>query len=159
MPVIQSLHDNLTKQVEVYRELKELADHKQKALVANNLQELEAVTVREEQLLVDASRLEKERLLWADQMSEMVGKSAEEITLTELAVKYPQLKDVNQELKTVVTGLMDVHEVNTQLLKQALGILDFTVNLLTYREGTTYGKPGQNEKAETHLIRLIDRSI
>lgn len=159
MPVIQSLHDNLTKQVEVYRELKECADLKQKALMANNLQELEAVTAREEQLLTGAAHLEKERLLWADQMSQMMGKSAEELTLAELAVKYPELKDVSQELKTVVTGLMDAHEVNTQLLKQALNILDFTVNLLTYREGTTYGKPGQNEKSENNIMRLIDRSV
>lgn len=159
MPVIQLLQDNLMKQVEVYHELKELADLKQKALVTNKLREIEAVTVREEQLLLAASHLEKERLLWVDQMSQIVGRPADELTLSKLTQRYPELKDVKQALETAVTGLMEAHELNTQLLKQAMNIVDFTVKLLTYREGTTYGKPGQSEKAESHIIRLVDRSI
>lgn len=159
MPVIQPLHDNLTKQVEVYRQLKELADHKQNALVANNLQELEAVTVREEQLLMEASHLEKERLLWADQMSQMTGKLAEELTLAELAVRYPELKDVKEELETVVTGLMDVNELNTQLLKQAMNIVNFTVGMLTHQEKNTYQRTGMQDNQGSSTLRILDQKI
>jgi len=159
VPVIQSLHDNLTKQVEVYRELKECADLKQKALMANNLQELEAVTAREEQLLTGAAHLEKERLLWADQMSQMMGKSAEELTLAELAVKYPELNEVKQELETVVIELLDVHELNTQLLQQAMNVVNFTVEMLTHQDKNTYQKPGQQENKGSDTLRFLDRRI
>lgn len=159
MPVIKNLQNNLKKQVGVYNELKELADLKQKALVANHLQELEAVTVREEQLLMEASRLDKERLLWADQVAKAMGKAAEELTLSELVVKYPELQSVNQELENVVTDLKDVHELNTQLLQQAMKIVNFTVGMLTHKEATTYGKPGQKENPGSSTLRIVDRSI
>lgn len=159
MPVIQPLHDNLTKQVVVYRQLKELADLKQKALVANNLQELEAVTVREEQLLLEASHLEKERLLWADEMSQMTGKSAEELTLTELAEKYPQLTDVKEDLETVVKSLVDVHELNAQLLKQAMSIVNFTMGMLTQQDKNIYQKPGIKENPKSSTLQILDQKI
>lgn len=159
MPVIQLLHDNLTKQVEVYRELKELADLKQKAIMNQNLQELEAVIVREEQLILEVSHLEKERLLWGDQMSQIWGGSGEELTLSILTVRYPELNDVKQELETVVTGLMDVHELNTQLLQQAMNIVNFTVEMLTHQDKNIYQKPGKKENQGSSTLRILDHRI
>lgn len=153
MPVIQPLKDNLSKQIEVYRGLKELADHMQDALVANNLQELEAVTVREEQLMMESSRLEKERLLWSDQMSQMTGKAAEELTLAELAVRYPELQNVKEELEIIIGDLMNVNELNTRLLEQAMSIVNFTVGMLTYQDKNTYRKPGiKNNQGSTGIL-------
>lgn len=159
MPVIKPLKDNLEKQVQIYSELKKLADIKQKALVTNNLQELEAVTVREEQLLIEAAHVEKERLLWVDQMTEKEGKSADELTLSELADRYPELEDVKRNLENIVTDLMEVHELNTQLLKQAMSIVNFTLDMLTHQDKNTYQRPGKNENAESKTLRLLDRKI
>lgn len=159
MSVIKPLKDNLEKQVQIYSELKKLADIKQKALVANNLQELEAVTVREEQLLLEAAYVEKERLLWVDQMTKNEGKPADELTLSELADRYPELKDVKQNLENVVTELMEIHELNTQLLKQAMSIVNFTLGMLTHQDKNTYQKPGKNENIESKTLRLLDRKI
>lgn len=159
MPVIKPLKDNLEKQVQIYSELKNLADIKQKALVTNNLQELEAVTVREEQLLLEAAHVEKERLLWIDQMTQKEGKPADELTLSELADRYPELNDVKGKLETVVTGLMEVHELNTQLLKQAMNIVNFTLGLLTHQDKNTYQKPGKNGNTESKTLRFLDKKI
>lgn len=159
MPEIQQLNDNLKTQVRIYNELKQLAELKQQALVKNNLHELEAVTVREEQLLMEASHLEKERLLWSDQMSQRMEKSAEELTLSELALKYPELNEVKQELEAVVVGLKSVHELNTQLLKQAMNIVNFTVGMLTQHEKNTYQKPGQRENQGSSTLRFLDQKI
>lgn len=157
--VIQPLQENLIRQVEVYRGLKECADHKQKALVINNLQEIEAVTVREEQLIIAASRLEKERLLFADQISQMLGKPAGKMTLSELAVSYPELESVKEELETVVSELIDVHELNTQLLEQAMKIVNFTVGMLTHQDKNSYQKPGQKENKGSDTLRFLDHRI
>lgn len=157
MPVIKPLKDNLEKQVQIYCELKNLADIKQKALVANNLQELEAVTVREEQLLLEAAHVEKERLLWIDQMTQKEGKPADELTLSELADRYPEFQDVKRDLETVVTDLQGVNNLNTQLLKQAMNVVNFTVGMLTHQDKNIYQKPGQKENQRSGALRILDR--
>ncbi|NMA68968.1 MAG: flagellar protein FlgN, partial [Desulfitobacterium sp.] len=81
MPEIKKLHDNLKRQVLLYQELKNYAQRKQQALVENNLQGIEAITVREEQLIMEAASLERERLVWAEQIAQRLGKAPEEIIL------------------------------------------------------------------------------
>lgn len=160
MPEIQHLNDNLKKQARIYGELKQLGEHKQQALVKNNLHELEAVTVREEQLLMEAARLEKERLLWAEQIAEHLGKSPENITLAELAERYPQLKEVKSDLENVITNLKEVHELNTQLLNQAIKVVDITLGVLTAQPGgNLYNRPGKKESEQKSTVRFLDKSI
>jgi flagellar biosynthesis/type III secretory pathway chaperone len=160
VPEIKHLNENLKSQARLYNELKELAEFKQQALVKNNLQELEAVTIREEQLLLEGARLEKERLLWAEQIAQIMGKPAEKITLTELAVRYPELQEVKVDLEKVLTGLKDVHEVNTQLLNQAIKIVDITLGMLTTNpSGNIYSRPGKKESDSNRRIRFLDKSI
>ena len=160
MPEIQQLNDNLKTQARIYGELKQLAEIKQQALVKNNLHELEAVTVREEQLLLEAARLEKERQMWAEQIAQHMGKSPENITLVELAERYPQLKEVKTDLENVITNLKEVHELNTQLLKQAIKIVDITLGVLTAQpSGNLYNRPGKKESEPKNTVRFLDRSI
>ena len=160
MPEIQQLNDNLKTQARIYSELKQLAELKQQALVKNSLHELEAVTVREEQLLMEAARMEKERLLWAEQISVLMGKPPEKITLTELAERYPQLKEVKMDLERVLTNLKEVHELNSELLKQAIKVVDITLGVLTVQpSGNLYNRPGKKESEPTNSVRFLDKSI
>lgn len=160
MPEIQHLNDNLKSQARLYSELKQLAEVKQQALVKNNLHELEAVTVREEQLFMEAARLEKERLMWAEQIAREMGKSPESITLVELAERYPQLKEVKADLENVITNLKETHELNNQLLKQAIKVVDITLGVLTAQpSGNLYNRPGKKESESTNSIRFLDKSI
>lgn len=161
MPEIQQqLNENLKSQARIYGDLKHLAELKQQALVKNNIHEIEAVTVREEQLLLEAARLEKERLLWAEQIAQRMGKPADKITLTELAQRYPELQDVKVELENVITNLKEVHELNTQLLKQAIKVVDITLGMLTTQPNqTVYHRPGKKESEPTQVIRFLDKNI
>jgi flagellar biosynthesis/type III secretory pathway chaperone len=160
VPEIQHLNDNLKSQARIYSELKQLAESKQQALVKNNLRELEAVTVREEQLLMEAARLEKERLLWAEQIAQTMGKPPEKITLSELAERYPQLQGVKAELENVITNLKEVHELNTELLQQAVKVVNVTFGMLTTPQtGTMYNRPGHKEKDIPQRVRFLDKSI
>jgi flagellar biosynthesis/type III secretory pathway chaperone len=160
VPEIQHLNENLKIQARLYSELKQLAEVKQQALVKNNLHELEAVTVREEQLLLEAARLEKERLMWAEQIAQEMGKSPENITLVELAERYPQLKEVKADLENVITNLKEAHELNNQLLKQAIKVVDITLGVLTAQpSGNLYNRPGKKESEPTNSVRFLDKSI
>lgn len=160
MPEIQQLNDNLKTQARIYSDLKHLAELKQQALVKNNLHELEAVTVREEQLLMEAAQMEKERLLWAEHIALLMGKPAEKITLTELAERYPQLREVKADLESVITNLKEVHELNSELLKQAIKVVDITLGVLTTQpSGNLYNRPGKKESETRNSLRFLDKSI
>ena len=154
--VHQNLNDNLKRQVTLYKELNDLEREKQKALISNNLQEIELITARQEPLLLGASRLEKERLLWAKQIGRELGKAPEVLTLAELAEHFPVLEGVRQDLDRVVGQLQEIHAINTQLLQQAMKIVDYTVGLLTHQTSNTYSHPGQKEKEENKKRHLMD---
>lgn len=160
MPEIKQLNENLKRQATLYSELRKFAEHKQQALVKNDLHEIEAITVREEQLLLEASRLEKERLLWAEQISLLLGKAPENITLSELAERFPELLEVRIELENVLKNLKEVNELNTQLLKQAIKIVDLTLGMIAAQpQGTVYGRPGGKENEQKNNVHFLDRSI
>ncbi len=156
--VLQNLNENLKRQVTLYEELNDLEREKQKALIKNNLQEIELITARQEPLLLGASRLEKERLLWAEHIGRDLGKAPEDLTLAELAEHFPVLEGVRLDLDRVVGQLQEIHEINAQLLQQAMKVVDFTVGMLTQQEKNTYTHPKHKEHEGTKL-HLLDRRI
>lgn len=157
--VLQNLNDNLKKQVSLYGKLLSIEERKQKALLANNLQEIDKTTGLEEQLLLEASNLEKERIQWAEHIGNDLGKAPEDLTLEDLAEHYPVLRDVRLELEQVVGSLKDIHELNTQLLQQAMRFVDFTLGMLTHQDKNTYTHPARKETIGNGNLHLLDRRI
>ena len=157
--VLQKFNENLIQQVTLYQELNALEQEKQKALIKNNLQEIELITTRQETLLLGASRLEKERLQWAEHIGRDLGKTPEDLTLAELAEHFPVLEEVRLELDKVVGQLQEIHEINTQLLQQGIKVVEFTVGMLTHEEKNTYTHPKHNENEGKRNLHLLDRRI
>ena len=157
--VLQNLNKNLIQQVILYEKLNELEREKQKALIKNNLQEIELITARQEPLLLGAGRLEKERLLWAEHIGRDLGKVPEDLTLAELAGHFPVLEGVRLDLDRVVGQLQEIHEINSQLLQQGMKVIEFTVGMLTHQEKNIYSRPTQNENEGNRNLHLLDRRI
>ena len=157
--VLQKLNENLKQQIELYEILNDLEREKQKALIKNNLQEIELFTARQEPLLLGASRLEKERLLWAEHIGSDFGKAPEDLTLAELAEHFPILEGVRLDLDRVVGQLQEIHEINTQLLQQAMKVVEFTVGMLTHQEKNTYTQIRHKENEGNGKLHLLDRRI
>ncbi|HEY8908989.1 MAG TPA: flagellar protein FlgN [Desulfosporosinus sp.] len=155
--VLQNLNENLKQQVTLYEEFNAQERDKQKALLQNNLQEIEEISVREEHLMYEASRLEKERLLWAEQIGRDLGKTPEDLTLAELAEHFPVLEGVRHDLDRVVGRLQEIHEINAQLLQQAMKVVEFTVGMFTHQERNTYTHPSRKENEGNVKLHLIDR--
>ena len=155
--VLQNLNENLKRQVTLYEELNDLEREKQKALIKNNLQQIELITTRQEPLLLGASRLEKERLLWAEHIGRDLGKAPEDLTLVELAEHFPVLEGVRLNLDRVVGQLQEIHAINTQLLQQAMRVVEFTVGMMTHQEKNTYTHPSRKEKDGNGTLHLLDR--
>lgn len=157
--VLQNLNENLKQQVKLYEEFHKQEKAKQKALLENNLSEIEAITAREEKLLLEASCLEKERHLWAEHIGRDFGKAPEDLTLTELAEHFPVLEEVSRKLDQVVGSLQEIHDINAQLLQQAMKIVEFTVGMLTHQEKNTYEHPSRKENEGNVNLHLLDRRI
>ena len=153
---LQNLNENLKEQVEIYHETLNLEELKQKALIKNNLPEIESITAQEESLIIKVNRLEKQRLLWAEQIGRELGRVPEDLTLAELVENFPVLEDVRLDLDRVVERLQEIHTINSQLLEQAMKIVDYTVGLLTHQESNTYAVPGQRENEEKKKRQLMD---
>ena len=87
--VLQNLADNLMRQVVLLEEFIHQEKDKQKALIKNNLPQIDAITAQEERLILQANGLEKERLLWTAAIGREHGKTAEDLTLAKLAEYFP----------------------------------------------------------------------
>lgn len=145
---LRNLNENLKEQVEIYHETLNLEEFKQKALIKNDLQEIESITAQEEAMIIKVNRLEKQRLLWAEQIGLELGRVPEDLTLAELVEHFPVLEEVRLDLDRVVERLQEIHTINSQLLQQAMKIVDYTVGLLTHQESNTYTAPSKRENEE-----------
>ncbi|HHV63600.1 MAG TPA: flagellar protein FlgN [Peptococcaceae bacterium] len=153
-----NFQDNLKRLTACYRKLVGLEELKQQALVNNKISEIEVITAQEEKILFEVSRLEEERLHWADFFGQEIGKKAEEITLADLEEKYPELHTVREELEEEISCLKKWHETNTKLLENAVNLVNFTLQALTGDRQTTYTNPA-NKKEKAKTFNLIDKSI
>lgn len=156
---LRNLNNNLQLQVKLYEELHNLECKKQKALMQNNLQEIELLSACQEPLLLEAASLEKARSLWVEHIARNLGKSAAELTLAELARHFPVLEKARVDLGFVVGRLQAVHGINTQLLKQAMRIVEYTLGLLTHQVGSTYTHPNRQEIEDNQKKQLLDWRI
>lgn len=156
---VENLKVNLKQQVELYKELFSLEERKQKALIANNLQEIDTTTDLEEKIMRQAGLMEQERLQWAASIGRDLGKTPEDLTLAELADRFPALAEVRSDLDLVVGRLQKIHVINAQLLEQAMKIVKFTVGMLTQQEKNTYTHPDRKENESNRKLHLLDWRI
>jgi hypothetical protein len=159
--ILVKLGNNLKRQTTCYQKLTELEKAKQQALVDNNISKIEAITAQEEKILLEVSRLEEERLHWAEFFGQEIGKKAEDITLDDLEKVYPEMHAVRLDLEQEINRLKDLHETNTKLLENAVNLVNFTLQALTSNRQATYTNPadkrGQKEQSKT--LNIIDKSI
>ncbi|MDR3289026.1 MAG: flagellar protein FlgN [Peptococcaceae bacterium] len=155
---IAELNTILSQQVRLYCELKSLSEKKKAALVKNDIQELAEIVILEEQLILSAGVLERERLVWAERFLLTAGQEESDLTLAELAEAYPELGDVHEELKSVVGELQLMHESNKLLLNQAIKIMNYTVNLFNQADESVYLRPGSKKRSAAKL-KLLDKQI
>lgn len=156
---LQNLNDNLREQTSLYNKLLSLEEKKKDALIKNNIQEIELITAQEEVFILHVNRLEKERLMWAEQIGRELGKPPEELTLAEIVDHYPLLSKVSLDLDQIVVKLKEVNEINSQLLQQAMKIVNFTFGMLTHQQDNTYTHPDRKAREGNGKRHLLDQSI
>ena len=100
--LMEELISTLSQEKELYLALLPIAEEKTKAIVANNLDELQEITSREQEAVSRISALERKRDEVINNMGIVLGRKPEELTLTELikvAEKQPKAQADLRELK------------------------------------------------------------
>lgn len=155
--LMEELISTLSQEKDVYLALLPIAEEKTKAIVANDLEELQKVTDREKEMVDRVNALERKRSEVINNMGIVLGRKPQELTLTELicvAEKQPRDKAVLTELKdalgTAVRKLEDINERNKVLIQHSLEMIEFNMNLIQSTrmvQGNNYTKSA----AETEI--------
>ena len=129
-----------------------LSEQKQKVLIAANSQELEQIVKQEDSLLVQISKLEKMRETIIQEILAAHSVQNTEISLEALKkIAKPdvreQLEVFSKELKQIMDQLGPLHTLNAELIQQALGFINYNVNVLSQiAVGPTYASGGQTDQ-------------
>ncbi|MBP2628683.1 MAG: FlgN protein [Firmicutes bacterium] len=139
----------LSKMLSIYQAILTLSKKKHDILVAAKPHELEIVTKQEELLIVQIGKLEDLRGKIMDEMMAAHGMKDGEVSLAELKKIAPpavveQIEYYGKEFGSIMTEMVPINKLNTELIKQALGFINYNINLLSQTAvGTTYAAKGQ----------------
>ena len=137
--IIESLEKNLQCTAQVFGKMLDLSKKKQDSIVRGCVRELEEIDRDEQKLLQFTNLLGQERGELQGAFHPLVGASAEQPTLRQIAegVEDPyatRLLDARKDLLSLATQLGETNRVNAMLVSQSL---DFANEVLA----RTVGKP------------------
>lgn len=158
------LLENMDLQSAIYEKLLALAQEKQPVLVKGNIAELERITRDEEILILQVGRLEEQRKALHQKLANHFTLSPEELTVSEL-VKRTNNKDSVAQLLVLLEktegklrDLEDVNKSNSQLIKNSLDFIEFSMNVLVNNDKAPgYGETDDEKKRVS--AKIFDRKI
>lgn len=135
--LMENLMDVLEKECVAYEELLGLSMQKTPVIVAGNLEELTRITDEEQLVVGRINRLEKERMQVMKDIANVMNKDVNQLKLVgliQMLESRPQesqrLSQIHDSLKAVTANMQRVNEQNKELLKNALEMVEFDMNLL-----------------------------
>ncbi len=158
--LMEEMISTLSQEKDLYLALLPIAEEKTKAIVANDLEDLQKITDKEQMTVDRVTALERKRAEVINNMGIVLGRKPEDLTLDELikvAEKQPKVQEELRELKDVlgksVRRLADLNERNRVLIQQSLEMIEFNMNLLQSTrmvQGNNYTKnAGESELGVT----------
>ena len=147
----------LRKIISLYQTVLALSQEKQQILVSAKSQELEKVTKQEEMLILEIGKLEDLRRKLVGELMAAHGIDGE-VVLSELKkVAAPdiavQLETFGENLRDIMKAITPINKLNTELINQALGFINYNINILSQTVvGPTYAPKGQANEQTTRTV-------
>ncbi|MBC8015447.1 MAG: flagellar protein FlgN [Sporomusaceae bacterium] len=154
----------LSKMLNIYQAILTLSQQKHDVLVAAKSHELETVTKQEEILILQVGKLEDLRGKLVSELMASHGITEGEVSFDQLRkIAAPavveQLEKFGREFHDIMEEMMPINKLNTELIKQALGFINYNINLLSQTvAGTTYEGKGKTQQ-ETPQRKLFDARV
>jgi flagellar biosynthesis/type III secretory pathway chaperone len=134
---MERLYELLDNLIQLHKALYTLAQQKKEVLIKGDVDELVAITRKEQQLVKGITAAETARQQVVQELSAekgfvlQEGRLAELIKLTTSAEEKQRLSSYREELIRLVTQLQQANELNQQLLNQSLSYVNTMLDLLT----------------------------
>lgn len=159
---MEKMIEILKKQLEIYQEILKISENKTDIIVKDEVEELQSMVSREEELVPQFISLERQRISLLKEFSKSKG-IKDILKIPELVEYFPENKDELMRLRTEILDTAEKikvkNEMNEKLIKNSLDYINFSVGLMTgTNRGTgTYGKQGETNKNEAK--KFLDISL
>ena len=134
--LMEDFMDVLEKENGEYGRLTELSREKRQIIIDGNIPALEEITGREQEITSILKNLEKKREEVVKDMSIVLSKKPEDLTVTNMIAflnKQPKeqqkLMELKEKLHNTLAEMADINGQNEVLLKQAMEMAEFDLTL------------------------------
>ena len=132
--LMEELIQTLDAEEKCYSQLIPIEEEKTRAIIANDLEALQDITVREHDLVDETSALENKRERVAIDIATVLGRDPKTITLEQIASvlknQPADQKEVHDRLRRTVSRLQELNNQNKQLLKEAIDMVEYNMNVI-----------------------------
>lgn len=156
--LIEELVTVLTEEANVYEQLVPVAEAKTPVIVENNLEKLQAITEREQELVDMVTQLENQRMRVVRNMAIVLGRKEAELNSKEIIeslIREPnqqkELKRLHDQLRQTLKRLMEINNRNKELINQSLEMIEFNMNFIQ----STRMAPGNNNYTKGAVNRMM----
>jgi flagellar biosynthesis/type III secretory pathway chaperone len=162
----EELCANIGKALGLIGELTEISKEKEALLTAGDIEGLRSAAEKEEEIITALNRTEKDRKNFADALSQAIGVSNNEVTLSEIIERITdrsikeRLSDLRHKLLDAAENLSQLNDKLGQLLQLQIGFTDYMINLLYVpkKRNHSYDVQG-SKKDEANDLSLFDLHI
>lgn len=126
----------MQKALDLINELVDISKAKERYLTAGDIESLRTATEKEEDIMVALGRVEKDRILKADALSQAIGLFNTNLTLKDIIGQIPD-NTVQERLSGLRKGLLESadrlsasHELLTELLGLQMSYTDYMLNMI-----------------------------
>lgn len=134
--LMETIIDVLNKEEAEYQKLIKLSTEKTPIIIKGDLNELARITEEEQNVVAVIQKLEKTRQQTMNDIAEVTNHGSEILKITDLIAmmatrpkEQKGLQEVHDKLKVTLDNMVKVNEQNRELLKNALEMVDFEINL------------------------------
>ena len=135
--LMENLIEVLCQESDEYEGLLDLSQKKTQIIASADLEELQRITDDEQELVDRLNRLEKKRVEVTKDIANVLNRDVEKMKLSkliEMLAERPKeqarLAHAHDRLRRAVQRLQRANEQNRELLEEALGMVEFEMNLL-----------------------------
>lgn len=135
--LMENLIDVLNKECEEYESLLKLSEEKTPVIVSGDLDQLARITDEEQLVVSKINSLDKKREENFKDIANVINKDVKTLQLGDLVdilsarpEEQQRLAKVHDRLRTVVYAVRKVNEKNRELIKNALEMVEFNLNML-----------------------------
>jgi hypothetical protein len=164
--VSDDLCANIQRSLELVNALSEISKDKETFVKNGDIEGLRAVTEKEEDMLAELGRVEKDRKRKADDLSQAIGLFNNDAPLKDIIDNIPdqkirdRLAGLRISLLDAITGLAARNEMLSELIGMRMQYTDYMLNLLYTPQKKNHGYDVMGgRKDEAGRFNMIDINI